>query len=72
MRSFIDFQKELKSVREERGLSQEELSNLAGLHRTHIYLLESGKRSPSMITIQKIAIGFGMRTWELVKILEVK
>lgn len=70
MRKLIDFPTELKKARQKKGFSQEELSNLAGLHRTHISLLECGKRSPSMVTIEKIAFAFGMRTWEFVKILE--
>jgi transcriptional regulator with XRE-family HTH domain len=70
MRKSIDFPMGLKNIRQVRGLSQEELSTLAGLHRTHISLLELGKRSPSFVTIEKIANAFDMPTSEFVKILE--
>jgi len=45
----------LKSRRLDLGLSQEELANRAGLHRTYITDVERGSRNPSLDTIQKLA-----------------
>ena len=45
----------LKSLREERDLTQEELAKLAGLPQSHISRLEGGRHSPSMKTLQKLA-----------------
>lgn len=59
----------LKSLRQARGLSQENLSSIAGLDRTYISMLERGKRKPSLETIEKIATALGMKSWELVKVL---
>ncbi len=42
-------------LREESGLSQEELADRAGLHRTAISLLELGKRAPRIVTLVVIA-----------------
>jgi len=42
-------------LREKRGLSQEELAHKAGLHRTAIGLLETGKRAPRLVTLIVIA-----------------
>jgi transcriptional regulator with XRE-family HTH domain len=41
----------LRSVRESRDLSQEELAARAGYHRTYIGQLERGEKSPSLRTI---------------------
>ncbi len=46
----------LRAVREKRGLSQADLALAAGLHRTHIHLLEYGKRrAPRLDTVAKLA-----------------
>jgi transcriptional regulator with XRE-family HTH domain len=45
----------LKKRRHDLGLSQEELANRAGLHRTYITDVERGSRNPSLDTIQKLA-----------------
>ena len=37
------------------GLGQEALADKAGLHRTHVSLLERGKRMPSLQVIKKLA-----------------
>jgi transcriptional regulator with XRE-family HTH domain len=43
------------SRRDQIGLSQEELADFAGLHRTAISLLELGKRAPRIVTLFVIA-----------------
>ena len=70
MGKFIDFPNALRSLRQERGISQECLANIAGLHRTHISLLECGKRGPTLLTIEKIAFAFGMRACDFVNYLQ--
>lgn len=45
----------LKSLREESGLTQAELALRAGLPQSHISRLESGRHSPSMKTLEKLA-----------------
>ncbi len=45
----------LKSLREERSLTQAELARRAGLLQSHISRLEAGRHSPSMKTLQKLA-----------------
>lgn len=45
----------VRGVREQRQLSQEELADLAGLHRTYISLLERGQRNPSLDVMSRIA-----------------
>ena len=45
------FGRVLRSVRESRALSQEELAARAGYHRTYIGQLERGEKSPSLRTL---------------------
>lgn len=48
--------KNIRKLRKLRGLSQEELGFLSGLHRTYISGLERGIRNPSLQSLQAIAI----------------
>jgi transcriptional regulator with XRE-family HTH domain len=49
------FGRRLRSLRAAKGLSQEELANAAGLHRTHISLIERDRRSVRLETIERLA-----------------
>lgn len=49
------FGQRIKELRLERGISQEELSFRAELHRTYISSIELGKRNVSLINIEKLA-----------------
>lgn len=44
----------LKRIRLEQNMSQEEVAELAGLHRTYISFLERGMRNPSLLTVEKL------------------
>jgi transcriptional regulator with XRE-family HTH domain len=39
----------------EKGLSQEELAELAGIHQTYLSGVERGKRNPTVSVLQRIA-----------------
>jgi two-component system response regulator len=45
----------IKSKRSEMGVSQEELADRAGLHRTYVSDIERGTRNPSLESIEKLA-----------------
>lgn len=49
------FANNVKKYREEEGISQEKLAELANLHRTYIGSIERAEKIPSLITIVKIA-----------------
>jgi transcriptional regulator with XRE-family HTH domain len=51
------FGKSLKAWRTRRGLSQEQLAEKAGLHRTYISDLERGARNISLESMEKLALG---------------
>lgn len=52
------------------GLGQEALADKAGLHRTHVSLLERGKRMPSLQVVKKLAAGLGTTMASLMEELE--
>lgn len=59
------FAQRVRVLREEQGISQEKLAERAGLHRTHIGMVERLERNPSLICIYKIANGLGIDVKEL-------
>jgi len=60
----------LRTLRLEKGLSQEELAIDSGLDRTYISLLERGLRKPTLSTIFKIADVLKVPPSSIVKELE--
>jgi len=55
MEKLKTFGEKIRKIRTERGLSQEKLALLAGLHRTYIGAIERGERNVSFKNIVKIA-----------------
>lgn len=49
------FGENLRRVREERGLSQEEFADLLGFHRTYVGGIERGERNLSLKSVERIA-----------------
>lgn len=47
--------KRIKELRHKLNISQEELADKAGIHRTYIASLEVGKRNISIVLLEKIA-----------------
>jgi transcriptional regulator with XRE-family HTH domain len=62
----LHFGRNLASQRKRAGLSQEELAERAGLHRTAISLSETGKRNPRLDTLVKLAKALGISVGVLV------
>ena len=57
----------IKSVRTEKGLSQEELAYLSDFDRTYISLLERAKRNPSFYNLLKLSKGLNIPISDLLK-----
>ena len=54
-------------MRKTKGITQDQLAELAGLNRTHLYRLEGGKQSMTLHTLKLIADALQVQAWELVK-----
>jgi transcriptional regulator with XRE-family HTH domain len=61
------FGQKVREIRIKKGISQEELAELAGLHRTYISSLELGKRNVSLINIYALAKALGTTPDKLLK-----
>lgn len=57
----------VKRLRVERGLSQEALDGIAGLHANHIGGIERGERNLTLATLFKLAEALGARPSELLE-----
>ena len=53
-----------------RGMTQEQLSGLAGISRSHLAALESGQKSPRVETLWKIADALSMKPSKLLAQME--
>ncbi len=51
----------IRRLRLEHGYSQDVLSGLAGIARTHLTMIENGSKQPNFETVWKIALALGMR-----------
>jgi transcriptional regulator with XRE-family HTH domain len=59
------FGKVVRSLREQRGYSQEELAERAGLHRNYVGGVERGERNVALENIVKLAGALSVRTRDL-------
>ena len=55
----------LKRLRSEKGWSQEELADQAGLHRTYVSGVERGVRNPTITIVAALAKALGVAPAEL-------
>ncbi len=55
----------LKRIRKENRISQEELAFACGLHRTYVSGVERGIRNPTVVVLAKIARALGVPAAEL-------
>lgn len=60
----------VQRLRKERGLSQEVLSGLAVMARSHLSMVETGDMLPTLPTLWRLAEAFEIRPSELVTMIE--
>ena len=68
---FKRFGMRLREVRTRKGVSQEKLAALAGLHRTYVSSVERGQRNISLLNIERLTVALGVRMAELMPVLIV-
>ena len=62
----------IRELRIKKELTQEVLSGLAGIPRSHLAMIESGRINPKIDTLWKIAEALGMKLSELVGQIEAQ
>lgn len=60
----------VQEFRENKNLSQEVLSGLAGIGRTHLSAIERGTRTPTLNTLFKIAFALEIKPHIIIKEIE--
>lgn len=56
----------VRAERERLGITQEDLADQTGLHRTYIGSVERGERNLGLINVHRIAVALGLSLSELV------
>ena len=54
-RILTDFGKRVRDLRDERGISQERLGELAKVHRTYVGMIERGEKNITLTSMEKFA-----------------
>ena len=66
------FGKAIKHYREDKKLSQEVLSGLANVDRSHLSKIELGLRSPTITVLFKLADALGVRASDILHNIETE
>lgn len=64
--------KVIRKKRDQKGMTQELLSGLAGIARTHLTMIENGTKQPNFETVWKIALALELKPSELVEEIEME
>lgn len=57
----------LRQAREQQKVSQEQLAERAGLHRTYIGQVERGERNISIDNLEHLAHAVGLPLWQMIR-----
>ena len=60
----------IKTRREELSMTQEDLADIAGIHRTYLSDIERGTRNVALLNIELLASSLKMHIWELFQQME--
>ena len=53
-------------IRQRKGITQDQLADMTGLNRVHLYRLETGRQSMTLRTLKMIADSLGVRVRDLI------
>ena len=62
----MNFKSRLVKIRKEKGLTQQALANLVGIHVMQIYRYESGTSQPTLEVIRSLALALSVSSDELI------
>lgn len=60
----------ISQFRQNKGLSQEVLSGLADIGRTHLSAIERGQRKPTLETLYRISLALNVNMSDIIKEIE--
>ena len=63
----IKFGERVREIRVSKNLSQEQLADLANVHRTYIGMVERAEKNITLVNIEKIANALSVNINELIK-----
>lgn len=63
----IIFARNVRTIRQHLGLSQEELAERAGVHRTYIGMLERSEKNVTIYNIERIASALDVEPYQLLQ-----
>lgn len=63
----VKFGEKVREIRVSKGLSQEHLAHVAGVHRTYIGMIERAEKNVTLISVEKIAKALEVSIVDLLK-----
>lgn len=57
----------VKRLRQKKGLTQEQFADVSGFSQQYISSLELGRRNPTIVTVYELATALGVNHMELVR-----
>lgn len=63
------FGQNVRRLRVEQGLSQEQLADKAGLHRTYIGMIERTEKNITLLNMEKLSIALSSTISELLRLI---
>lgn len=60
----------IREIREEKGISITQLSNMTGISKGHLSRIENQETMPTILTIERIAIALKVDSKKLYKIIK--
>jgi transcriptional regulator with XRE-family HTH domain len=57
----------IRSLRKQKGINQDDFAHLAGIHRTHVGMLENARIDPKLSTLLRVAHALEIPMSELLR-----
>ena len=68
----VIFGKIIARLRQSAGISQEELADRAGIHRTYVSQIERGLKSPTIVMLLRLSKALNSAPSKLIRLLETE